>query len=117
MSSDTLGSSTSKEWTTVDYGPSRSSTPDSSASSRLAAQLERSAYRRSRSHSRRRQNSNNSNVDTRKPSRSKRIRNQKNQDDHDATKKNGLFVVEGSQKSTARRYVNKIKTQLQRTIV
>ena len=100
MSSDTLGSSTSKECTTVDYaGPSRSSTPDSSASSRLAAQLERSAYRRSRSNTRRKQNPNNSSVDTRKASRNKRNRSQPSQrnqahtvlDDDTAKFQNGTF--------------------------
>ena len=81
MSSDTIESYGSREMTHVDYVYSRSSTPDSSASSRLAAQLERSAYRRSRSKTRRRQNSKQSDVDSdnvsaRKTSRNKRLKQQ-----------------------------------------
>ena len=81
MSSDTIESYGSREMTHVDYGYSRSSTPDSSASSRLAAQLERSAYRRSRSKTRRKQGSKQSDVDSvnvsaRKSSRNKRLKQQ-----------------------------------------
>lgn len=113
MSADTLESSASKEWAPVDYGHSRSSTPDSSASSRLAAQLERSAYRRSRSNIRRRQNSNNTSsnpdISDRKASKNEGLKNQqRNQSSpqlqDDFTKINGsIFVVEGPQKTSVRR--------------
>lgn len=112
MSSDTLESSGSKEWAPVDYGHSRSSTPDSSASSRLAAQLERSAYRRSRSNIQRRHQPNstsNFDINASKPHRKKPLRNQETnqssaQVQDDFTKINGsLFVVEGTQKSSTRR--------------
>ena len=79
MSSDTIESYGSREMTHVEY--SRSSTPDSSASSRLAAQLERSAYRRSRSKTRRKQNSKPSDINCghvsgRKGPRNKRLKQQ-----------------------------------------
>lgn len=115
MSSDTLESSGSRELAPIDYGQSRSSTPDSSASSRLAAQLERSAYRRSRSNIRQRQNSSNINyldVGTKKSSRNKRLKTKERvnnrsyaqgEDEIFYTTSNGSFVVDASQKSSTRR--------------
>lgn len=82
MSSDTIESYGSREMTHIDY--SRSSTPDSSASSRLAAQLERSAYRRSRSKTRRKQSEvDSTNVSAKKPSRNKRFKQQQRSQSYD----------------------------------
>ncbi|XP_046852349.1 uncharacterized protein LOC124445646 [Xenia sp. Carnegie-2017] len=80
LSSDTNESYGSREM--VHNGYSRSSTPDSSASSRLAAQLERSAYRRSRSKTRRKPSSKRGDADSgsispRKTSRSRNLKQEK----------------------------------------
>lgn len=80
LSSDTNESYESREM--VHNGYSRSSTPDSSASSRLAAQLERSAYRRSRSKTRRKPSSKRGDADSgsispRKTSRSRNLKQEK----------------------------------------